>query len=73
MRTKPKENLYPGNESWGRLTSYCLLRCHLRPDGLARVADISCSDARENFDGDADIGRSIVVQNEILHVGLFVL
>src|SRR5207245_882742 len=28
MRTKPRENLYPANESWGQLTSYCLLRCH---------------------------------------------
>lgn len=59
-------------ESWGRLTGYRPLRCHLCPDGLGRVADISCGDAWERLDNGWDAGRSIVVVRteigqEILH------
>jgi coenzyme F420 hydrogenase subunit beta len=59
-------------ESWGRLTSHRPLRCNLCPDGLGRVADISCGDAWESYDNDGDPGRSIVVVRtargrEILH------
>lgn len=59
-------------ESWGRLTGYRPLRCHLCPDGLGRVADISCGDAWEEFGNDGNPGRSIVVVRtrrgqEILH------
>jgi coenzyme F420 hydrogenase subunit beta len=58
-------------ESWGRLTSYRSLRCNLCPDGLGRVADISCGDAWESIRKD-DPGRSLVLVRsergrEILH------
>jgi len=59
-------------ESWGRLSHYRPLRCQLCPDGLGRIADISCGDAWERFDHGRDIGRSIAVVRtrrgqEILH------
>ena len=59
-------------ESWARLTGYRPLRCHLCPDGLGRVADISCGDAWERLNHGPDPGRSIVVVRtrrgqEILH------
>lgn len=59
-------------ESWGKLTHYRTLRCHLCPDGLGRVADISCGDAWEQFDNGGDEGHSIAVVRtargrEILH------
>ena len=59
-------------ESWGRLSQYRPLRCQLCPDGLGRVADISCGDAWESFDTKGDPGRSLVIVRtargrEILH------
>jgi len=48
-------------ESWGRLSHYRPLRCQLCPDGLGRVADISCGDAWESFDGKGNAGRSLVI------------
>lgn len=48
-------------ESWGQLTKYRPLRCHICPDGLGRVADLSCGDAWEQYDGGPDPGRSIVL------------
>jgi coenzyme F420 hydrogenase subunit beta len=48
-------------ESWGRLNGYRPLRCHLCPDGLGRVADISCGDAWERLNHAQDAGRSSVV------------
>lgn len=48
-------------ESWGRLTAYRPLRCNLCPDGLGRVADISCGDAWEQFTENGDPGRSIAL------------
>ncbi len=58
-------------ESWGRLTGYRSLRCNLCPDGLGRLADISCGDAWERM-GKDDPGRSLVLVRtergrEILH------
>ncbi len=66
------EKSYSYSDSWGKLTSYRPPRCHLCPDGLGRVGDISCGDAWEKFDSGGDIGRSIVVVRtrrgqEILH------
>jgi coenzyme F420 hydrogenase subunit beta len=49
------------DDSWGKLSRYRPLRCHLCPDGLGRVADVSCGDAWENFRGNGDPGRSIVI------------
>src|SRR5690606_22754765 len=56
------EALLSYRESWGRLTGYRPLRCNLCPDGLGRLADISCGDAWDQFeDHPDDPGRSIVV------------
>jgi len=56
-----QEKSYSYEESWGRLTGYRSLRCHLCPDGLGRVADLSCGDAWENLNEGHDPGRSIVL------------
>lgn len=48
-------------ESWGTLTRYRPKRCHLCPDGLGRVADISCGDAWDRFEEDGDPGRSLII------------
>jgi coenzyme F420 hydrogenase subunit beta len=59
-RKKEKSLTYP--ESWGKLTKHRPLRCNLCPDGLGRVADITCGDAWESFkDAGSDMGRSLVV------------
>jgi coenzyme F420 hydrogenase subunit beta len=52
---------YSYRETWGHLTKYRPLRCHICPDGLGRVADLSCGDAWEQYDGGSDPGRSIVL------------
>lgn len=59
-------------ESWGKLADYRSLRCHLCPDGMGSLADISCGDAWESSGNNGDIGRSIVIVRsrrgrEILH------
>jgi coenzyme F420 hydrogenase subunit beta len=69
-RTQEKSLSYV--DSWGKLAGYRPLRCHLCPDGLGRVADISCGDAWHSFDDGGDAGLSIVVVRtrrgqEILH------
>lgn len=57
-----KEESFSYEESWGRLTGFRAMRCHLCPDGLGRVADLSCGDAWESYSaGAADPGRSIVL------------
>jgi len=48
-------------ESWGRLTGYRPLRCNLCPDGLGRIADISCGDAWHKLSGNGDLGKSLVL------------
>ena len=48
-------------ESWGRLTGYRSLRCNLCPDGLGRIADISCGDAWHALPGSDGKGRSLVL------------
>lgn len=45
-----QRDFIPYDQAWGVLTSYVSLRCHLCPDGLGRVADISCGDAWEQRD-----------------------
>jgi len=68
-----KEKSLSYGESWGRLTKHRPLRCNLCPDGLGRVADISCGDAWNKFtDETGDHGRSLVIVRtqrgrEILH------
>ena len=61
VRTDGAERSYSYMEAWGQLTGYRPLRCHLCPDGLGRVADLSCGDAWENLNNGDDPGRSIVV------------
>jgi coenzyme F420 hydrogenase subunit beta len=48
-------------ESWGKLSHYRPLRCHLCPDGLGRIADVSCGDAWESFGENENPGQSIVI------------
>jgi coenzyme F420 hydrogenase subunit beta len=48
-------------KSWGNLTGYRPLRCHLCADGLGRVADIACGDAWGQYENTGDPGRSIVL------------
>jgi coenzyme F420 hydrogenase subunit beta len=56
-----KESSMSYEESWGKLSRYRPLRCHLCPDGLGQVADISCGDAWESFNKNGNPGRSIVI------------
>lgn len=55
-----RESSLSYTESWGKLAAYRPLRCHLCPDGLGRVADISCGDAWHSKQDD-DTGRSILI------------
>lgn len=52
---------YSYDESWGQLTRYRPMRCHLCPDGLGRIADISCGDAWHHTANGSDPGRSLVL------------
>ena len=65
FRVRSKDGAREGSlsyeESWGRLTHYRPLRCHICPDGLGRIADISCGDAWESYQASSDPGRSIVI------------
>lgn len=59
---RKKDRSMSYEESWGRLTGYRSMRCNLCPDGLGRVADISCGDAWESHRKEGqDAGRSIVL------------
>ncbi|MBN2106592.1 MAG: Coenzyme F420 hydrogenase/dehydrogenase, beta subunit C-terminal domain [Deltaproteobacteria bacterium] len=49
-------------DSWHFLQKYRCLRCHLCPDGLGEMADISCGDAWHRHDKNSnDPGRSLVL------------
>ncbi|MBW2245332.1 MAG: Coenzyme F420 hydrogenase/dehydrogenase, beta subunit C-terminal domain [Deltaproteobacteria bacterium] len=58
-------------ESWGSLTGYRSLRCHLCVDGLGRMADISCGDGWHMYgeaestgrDGAENTGWSLLLVN----------
>jgi coenzyme F420 hydrogenase subunit beta len=67
-------------KSWGRLTGYRSLRCHLCVDGLGRMGDISCGDGWHEYgdrestgrDGQPNPGWSLLLVNtergrEVLH------
>ncbi len=56
-----KEKSLSYSESWGALTHYRPVRCHLCPDGLGRVADIACGDAWDKFEENGDAGRSLII------------
>jgi coenzyme F420 hydrogenase subunit beta len=49
------------DDSWSKLTHYRSMRCNLCPDGLGRVADISCGDAWENSSDHGNPGMSLVI------------
>ena len=51
----------PYEEAWSRLEKKRPFRCHLCPDGLGRLADISCGDAWHRYRDDGDEGRSIIL------------
>lgn len=59
------------SESWGRLTGYRSLRCHLCVDGLGRMGDISCGDGWHAWgeaestgrDGKENTGWSLLLVN----------
>jgi coenzyme F420 hydrogenase subunit beta len=59
-------------ESWGELQKFRSFRCHVCPDGLGQIADISCGDAWHLFKNDDHPGMSLIVVRtqkgkEILH------
>lgn len=60
-RNDKREGIMSYKDSWSRLTKYRSLRCNLCPDGLGRVADISCGDAWGERESETDPGRSIVI------------
>lgn len=48
--------------SWGFLTGFRPLRCHLCPDGTGQIADLACGDAWHRYRVDRrDPGRSLVL------------
>ncbi|MEM7166886.1 MAG: Coenzyme F420 hydrogenase/dehydrogenase, beta subunit C-terminal domain [Planctomycetota bacterium] len=50
------------DQSWGRLQSYRPFRCHLCPDGLGQVADITCGDAWHDYaKEDGNVGLSLIL------------
>jgi coenzyme F420 hydrogenase subunit beta len=61
LRTGQPASSLSYEESWSRLTSHRPLRCNLCPDGLGRLADISCGDAWDQFSGNGDPGRSLIL------------
>lgn len=49
-------------ESWGYLAGHPRsFRCHLCPDGLGEIADISCGDAWHRYNADNSHGLSLVL------------
>jgi len=48
-------------ESWSRLQQGRSLRCHICPDGLGELGDISCGDAWDVYAGDDNPGLSYVL------------
>lgn len=58
---KSKEQFAPYQQAWSQLAKKRSFRCNLCPDGLGRLADLSCGDAWDKYQGNGDPGRSIVV------------
>jgi coenzyme F420 hydrogenase subunit beta len=59
-RSEQKSLTY--QESWGSLVKHPRsFRCHLCPDGLGELADISCGDAWHLYGDNGDAGRSLVL------------
>ena len=58
---REKEEILTYKESWHFLQKYRSFRCHLCPDGLGELADISCGDAWHRYSEQQDMGRSLVL------------
>ena len=61
QRGLPSPPPIPYERSWGALSRRRQGRCHLCPDGLGRLADISCGDAWHRHAGDGNPGLSLVL------------
>lgn len=48
-------------ESWHELQKFRSLRCHICPDGLGQVGDISCGDGWHQYKKDGNIGQSLIL------------
>ena len=69
---RKKESILSYKDSWSKLNKYCSFRCRICPDGLGRIADISCGDAWHIYPKENDLGHSIVLVRthrgqEIIH------
>jgi len=57
-----RRNSLSYKEAWGSLAKHHRsFRCHLCPDGLGEIADVSCGDAWHRYAADGNPGRSLVV------------
>lgn len=57
-----REKTLTYEESWGALAQYRKsFRCHLCPDGLGELADISSGDAWHRYPGEKERGQSLVI------------
>jgi coenzyme F420 hydrogenase subunit beta len=58
---QPMEKSVSYQESWDFLQRRRPFRCHLCPDGMGELADISCGDAWHTYSGGEDDGSSLVL------------
>ena len=61
IKNKTSENSLTYKDSWHVLQKFRPLRCHLCPDGLGQMADISCGDAWHRYSEDNNPGHSIIL------------
>jgi coenzyme F420 hydrogenase subunit beta len=62
FKNKSEERLLNYEESWGYLANHPRsFRCHLCPDGLGELADISCGDAWHHFQNNGNPGLSLIL------------
>lgn len=61
LKSDANEPFIPYTEAWKLLEKKRPFRCHLCPDGLGRLADISCGDAWHRYQNNGDQGLSIVL------------
>jgi coenzyme F420 hydrogenase subunit beta len=73
FRNKSEDKFLNYEESWGYLANHPRsFRCHLCPDGLGELADISCGDAWHRHTNNGNPGLSLILVRtergkEILH------
>ncbi len=56
-----KEKTLKYEESWEFLQKFRPFRCHLCPDGMGELADISCGDAWHRYPDKNNIGQSLIL------------